>query len=68
MTVTEIIAIATPAAAAFGTPIGLGLRALAGSFRAVAKELKEIRIEFAEVRGAIGYGRKPRGKVDADAA
>lgn len=70
MTIPEIIAIVTPAAAAFGTPIGLGLRAVAGAVRAFVKELRQIRIEFAEVRGQLGIVKaaKPRAGTGGDDA
>lgn len=67
MTVPEYIAIASAAGAALGTPIALAVRALAVGARSVAKELRAIRIEFAEVRGQLGLVRvrPPTGGTDA---
>lgn len=67
MTAAEIAAVAVPAAAALGTPIGLGLRALAKALLSVARELKELRVKV-EVLADRSPRVVPRKRQAEDAA
>jgi hypothetical protein len=68
VTIPEYIAIATAAGAAVGAPIALSVRAMASALRWVARELRAIRVEFAEVRGQLGLVKPARPGTGGDDA